>query len=70
LPPLFSLTNEGNTMIREQVKITVAYRGQKYAKTVEIESDGSFVTVEQKVRWLVAKEWVNRLVESYSWYYV
>jgi hypothetical protein len=57
-------------MIREQVKITVAYRGQKYAKTVEIESDGSFVTVEQKVRWLVAKEWVNRLVESYSWYYV
>ena len=70
MPPLFSLTNEGNTMIREQVKITVAYRGQKYAKTVEIESDGSFVTVEQKVRWLVAKEWVNRLVESYSWYYV
>jgi len=57
-------------MIRENVKITVAYRGQKYAKTVAIESDGSFVTVEQKVRWLVAKEWVNRLVESYSWCYV
>ena len=57
-------------MIRESVKITVSYRGQKYAKTVEIESDGSFVTVEQKVRQLVAKQWVNRLVESYSWCYV
>ena len=57
-------------MIREHVKITVAYRGQKYAKTVEIESDGSFIEVERKIRWLVAKEWVNRLVESYSWCYV
>ena len=57
-------------MIRENVKITVSYRGQKYAKTVVIESDGSFVEVERKIRWLVAKEWVNRLVESYSWQYV
>jgi len=57
-------------MIRENVKITVAYRGRKYAKTVEIESDGSFVEVERKIRWLVAAQWVNRSIDSYSWQYV
>lgn len=57
-------------MIREQVKITVSYRGQKFAKTVEIESDGSYQAVSDKVRWLVAAQWVNRLVESVSWQYV
>jgi len=57
-------------MILERVKITVAYRGQKYAKTVEIESDGSFVEVERNIRWIVAREWINRAIDSYSWYYV
>ena len=57
-------------MIREYVKITVFYRGQKFEKVVPVESDGSFDAVDRKVTAMVALQWVNRFVESVSWQYV
>ena len=57
-------------MIREYVKITVFYRGQKFEKISPIESDGSFDAVDRKVTGMVALQWVNRFVESVSWQYV
>ena len=57
-------------MIREYVKITVTYRGQKFEKVVPIESDGSFDAVDRKVSGIVALNWVNRSIESVCWRYV
>ena len=57
-------------MLVEQVKIVVVSNGQKFAKVVDITSDGAYWSVDAQVNAIVNRDWEIGTVQNSSWSYV
>lgn len=57
-------------MLVEKVKIVVVSNGKKFAKVVDITSDGAYWSVDAQVNAIVNRDWEIGTVQNSSWSYV
>ena len=57
-------------MLVEKVKIVVVSNGKKFAKVVDIGSDGAYWSVDAQVNAIVNRDWAIGTVQNSSWSYV